>query len=320
MPSLPTESATLQRVLIVDDSKIVRAMLSRHLIDKYLAREAIDGLEAWEALLIDPAIRVVITDLSMPNLDGYGLLQRIRGSKIARIRNLPVVIISGAQEQDELRRARAAGATDLITKGVSTVELLSRLALLTQLERTQYAFEQALEAQVKHHYGSNRIVLSSPSQLVKQVQNTAEKASRKQSNFVLLTIRVGLQHLKLAAYSAPPPESVLDSIGQLIAWKIRQSDSVALTGLAEFTLTSANVPPNGVLGFARRICKAISSVYLQSDPNLIFVASGGLVGIGDLPSEPGSDVIDMTASLLAMAARRAGDGFDRAHSGVTYMD
>src|ERR1700738_131995 len=82
------------RVLIVDDSRIVRATLIKHIEGMFDYREASDGEHAWETLLLDPHIRVVITDLTMPNLDGYGLLQRIRSSKIGRIRTLPVVVVS----------------------------------------------------------------------------------------------------------------------------------------------------------------------------------------------------------------------------------
>ena len=71
-----------------------------------------------------------MTDLTMPRLDGYGLMERIRTSGIERIRTMPVLVVSGAQEQTEHDRVRAAGATDLIGKGVTSAELLARLALL----------------------------------------------------------------------------------------------------------------------------------------------------------------------------------------------
>ena len=96
------------RVLIADDSKIVRATLIKRIEGLFEFREALDGEEAWETLLIDPNIRVVITDLTMPKLDGYGLLARIRGSKITRIRTIPVVVVSGSDAQEERDRARAA--------------------------------------------------------------------------------------------------------------------------------------------------------------------------------------------------------------------
>lgn len=119
------------RILVVDDSRSVRATLARHVEAAYDVREANDGVEAWETLLVDPSIRIVITDLTMPRLDGYGLLARIRESRIARIRTIPVLVMSGAQEQEEHDRVRVAGATRLIGKGTTAAELLACLGLLT---------------------------------------------------------------------------------------------------------------------------------------------------------------------------------------------
>jgi len=120
------------RVLIADDSRIVRTALIRRIGDGFEFREALDGEQAWEMLLLDPSIRVVITDLTMPKLDGYGLLDRIRNSRVRRIREVPVVVISGSDEQDEHARAKAAGATDLITKGIAAPHLLARLQVLSR--------------------------------------------------------------------------------------------------------------------------------------------------------------------------------------------
>jgi len=133
------------RVLIADDSRIVRTALVRRIGTGFEFREALDGEQAWEMLLLDPAIRVVITDLTMPRLDGYGLLARIRNSRVRRIREVPVVVISGSDEQDERARARAAGATDLITKGIAAPHLLARLKILS---RPDVAAEAGDESQV----------------------------------------------------------------------------------------------------------------------------------------------------------------------------
>lgn len=129
IPEAPL-AAGKPRVLIVDDSRIVRTTLARQVEAVYDIREANDGIEAWETMLIDPTIRIVITDLTMPNLDGYGLLLRIRESKTRRIREMPVVVVSGAQETIEHARVWASGATALISKGTTSAELLTCLALI----------------------------------------------------------------------------------------------------------------------------------------------------------------------------------------------
>lgn len=128
-----TEKSNLPRILIADDSRLVRAVLIKRIEGRFDFREAADGEQAWEILLEDAGIRVLISDLTMPKLDGYGLLQRVRGSELARIRELPVVVVSGSDSAEERERVRAAGANDLITKGIDAAQLLSRLDILMRL-------------------------------------------------------------------------------------------------------------------------------------------------------------------------------------------
>ena len=94
--------AHLPRVLTVDDARVVRATRTKQIRDKFDIREEADGEAGWQALLLDPTIEVVISDIGMPRLDGFGLLQRIRGSRLSRINSLPVLIISG-EDEDEAR-------------------------------------------------------------------------------------------------------------------------------------------------------------------------------------------------------------------------
>jgi CheY-like chemotaxis protein len=127
--------------LIADDSRIVRLMLMKHMQYLFEFVEALDGEQAWQALLHNDAIGVLITDLTMPRLDGYRLLRRMRASQSRRIREMPVVVVSGNDDADERRRAREAGATDLISKGMATFRPLARLDLLAQLVIAQDEYE-----------------------------------------------------------------------------------------------------------------------------------------------------------------------------------
>ena len=90
-----TAVSALPRVLIVDDSRMVRASIVKLIKGKFDVREEGDGEAGWQTLMLDPSIQVLISDLSMPKLDGYGLLQRVRASETARIREMPVIMISG---------------------------------------------------------------------------------------------------------------------------------------------------------------------------------------------------------------------------------
>ena len=264
------------RVLIADDSRIVRASLIKHIQGMFEFREALDGEQAWEALLLDPNIRVVITDLTMPNLDGYGLVAWIRCSKFGRIRTMPVVVVSGSDEQQERERAKAAGATDLITKGIGTAQLLSRLDILSKLVSTQQEYERSLEALVR---SDPVIALSSPYTLQAQAEAMLANAIQHKKNFVLLSVCVGFKKNDPGTSAMVPSESVINAIGQLLQATVRQSDSVAKTGEAEFTLATSSVNLDSARNFADRLCRAIANANLTKDEQLIVVASCGLVSL-----------------------------------------
>ena len=73
------------RILAVDDSRVMRRAMTKVLSKEYDVVEAENGEDAWTLLINDDSIQIVFSDLSMPFLDGYGLLERIRTSKDARL-------------------------------------------------------------------------------------------------------------------------------------------------------------------------------------------------------------------------------------------
>ena len=69
---------SLPRVLIIDDSRMVRASIIRQVRGHFEVREEADGEAGWQTLLVDPTIQAVISDLSMPVLDGFSATQQLR--------------------------------------------------------------------------------------------------------------------------------------------------------------------------------------------------------------------------------------------------
>lgn len=106
-----------QAVLVVDDSRVIRVALQRILQGERSVYEAGDGEQALEVLQQSPDIGLVLTDLSMPGIDGQDLLLRIRDGVDAVPADLPVVIVTG-QENDAAASEgwRSLGANDVLMK------------------------------------------------------------------------------------------------------------------------------------------------------------------------------------------------------------
>ncbi len=119
---------TLGHILVVDDNKLNRMLLFRMLRDLgHRVTEARDGIEALN-LLKDPdtsPVDVVLLDILMPELDGYGLLEEIK--RDTRLRHTPVIMTSALDEIDSVVRCIEIGATDYLTKPVQPSLLKARL-------------------------------------------------------------------------------------------------------------------------------------------------------------------------------------------------
>lgn len=316
----PADISLKPRVLIADDSRIVRATLIKHIQGIFEFREALDGEQAWETLLLDPNIRVLITDLTMPKLDGYGLLKRVRSSKIGRIRNMPVVVVSGSDEQEERERARKAGATELITKGIGTAQLLSQLDVLSKLTNTQREYESSLEAFVQSGAANAGLQLTTIDSLKRKAEVMLASSVRQKRNLVVFSIGVGIERQNAGAAIAGPDSGVINAIGKLFSATVRQSDIVALTGASEFTIVTGSVALESARTFAERLCQAIASANLSFGGRpLRLIASCGLVSKCSEPLQCADEMQDF-AVLVDIARRRCALGMRRGMSGVIGID
>lgn len=113
------------RVLVVDDSAVIRKAISRVLDSDYDLLEANDGEAGWEALKSNQDLGVVISDVQMPKLDGYGMICRIRADSDPKVRDVPVIVITSAEDDITRERAYACGANDFILKPIDSDQLLS---------------------------------------------------------------------------------------------------------------------------------------------------------------------------------------------------
>jgi two-component system KDP operon response regulator KdpE len=111
-----------RRILIVDDEPQITRVLRRSLTTRgYDVRSAADGESALETFGDWPP-DLVVTDLSMPNIDGVELCRRLRASS-----QVPILVLSVKGEEKTKVEALDAGADDYITKPFGIDELLARI-------------------------------------------------------------------------------------------------------------------------------------------------------------------------------------------------
>ena len=118
-----------QTILIVDDAALIRRRIEVSLSAYgYQVHNCADGLEAWNWLQINPYPLLMITDIEMPHLDGFSLIDRCRDNEM----DFPIMVISSRLAEEWSKESKRLGANDFLTKGFSTGELIDKVSSLLQ--------------------------------------------------------------------------------------------------------------------------------------------------------------------------------------------
>ena len=110
------------RILVVDDEPRYLRLLEANLVTKdYEVFTAIDGEEALESFSANP-VDLILLDVMLPRMDGFGVCQRIR-----QFSNVPIIILTAKGEEQDRVRGLDVGADDYLVKPFSIMELLARV-------------------------------------------------------------------------------------------------------------------------------------------------------------------------------------------------
>ena len=147
-PPPPPDSRTGARahVLLADDNADMRDYLCRLLAVSYEVSAAADGEEALAAARrVRPDL--ILTDVMMPGLDGFALLEKLRDDP--ELRGVPLIMLSARAGDDAKVEGLSRGADDYLVKPFSVRELMARVAANIQLSRTRAQDAQLLREQAQ---------------------------------------------------------------------------------------------------------------------------------------------------------------------------
>ena len=284
-----------KRVLVVDDSKFVRTTFASILKASFVVREAADGEAAWDAVQGDASLVMVFTDLDMPKLDGFGLLQRIRDSKDGRIRQMPVVVISGHEEVENKKRARQLGANDFIAKSADAPEVLSRIDNLLRLVRTANELDATREAASSTTTHDPLTGTHTSHYLVTEGRKHLAHARRHRTDLSLLALRLDSYDTIALAAGKDIADVVLTRVAKLLTQKVRADDSVARVAVATFVVLAAGTSAATMTGLAQRLGRELDDAKVTyRDQALKLVTSLGIASTAD----PASTIEDLIRVAL----------------------
>ncbi len=245
------------RVLMVDDSKVIRMAANKILGKDFEVIVATDGEDGWKQLQADHSIHVVFTDLLMPVLDGLGLLDRIRHSDDPGIQSIPVIMVTGADNSDEIREeALKRGATDFLPKPFNSIDLQARARAHCNYQREALALKKQITVDALTGFSNQ------PSFLEQLTKDLAFARRHSQSVAILIADMADyksffMQHGKQAA------DAALSHAARLVRDCIRTEDTPGRYSFSTLAISLPSTPNEGAMTLLEKIQQALRNNPLQ---------------------------------------------------------
>lgn len=309
-----SESTDKPKILAVDDSRVIRRAMVKLLGKDYEVLEAEHGEDAWTLIVHHADIQIVFTDLSMPYLDGYGLLERIRNSDDDAIATLPVIVLTGKDDDDNAKQeALDKGADDFISKPFDAAQLKARAKTYIKLEQTTKKLSETA-SKLEHQATIDELTgLGSQRYFSRAADEILAYLVRHHGEGCILRMDVDGFNQLFIKHGKQVADEVIKTVGHHFQDFVRKEDMAARVGLAKFALFLNNIPLSEAKIIAQRILKTTCQLKL---PNQIKITvSIGVWGI-DTSEVPDIEEVLHHAEACLQHAMNSGpkqiatDGYD----------
>lgn len=296
---MTSEKPTL---LLVDDSRFVRETAKRVLASRFRIRLAVDGRDAWLKIQQYHDIQVVFSDLFMPEMDGFELLKRIRDNHNERIVNLPVVVMTGAEDGDAAwEKAKGAGANDLVTKPFKASELMVRASLHCHYQHKLQQMKRLVTKDSATGLGNARF-------LIGRLRQELAFAQRHGHQLTVLGLNLKDVDSLFAQLGRRLTNRLLHQVGKIVIAKARKEDSLARIDTGRFVFVLPCADRAGARLFAERLEECLSQLTFNSQGKTIRLSVRlGLTTQEPHPGQTPRSVLDELATIMNIVDKREGN-------------
>ena len=268
-------------ILVVDDDRSNRLLLvNAFLRENYEMEEAANGAEAIE-ICRQRMPDLILMDALMPEMDGFDACKAIRDLPLGA--DIPVLMITGLEDEDSIIKAFSSGTTDYISKPINFSVLKQRATRLIKASKAE-TYIKGLA------YYDPLTGLPNRFNLMEYLQMLVNHSVIKNDKFAILVL--DLDHFKMINDSMGHilGDQLLKAVADRLQNTVRRHDFVVRIGGDEFTLILQNIKNAGVAGkVAEKICQAISKPFVLMGKRIHITVS---IGISIFPDN-GSDVFDL---------------------------
>jgi len=293
------------RILIAEDQALQRRILEAGLRKAgYEADSQADGQAAWERFLEAPA-RMVITDWTMPRLDGVDLIRRIRELDLDR--HTYVILLTARDKKDDVVDGLSSGADDYLTKPFDHRELAARVAIgqrMISLEDRLLASQERLERLATY---DGLTGLLNRQALLERADGEVHRTVRNGTPMGVVMLDV--DHFKSVndEHGHVQGDEVLLQVANALSEDVRPYDLVGRWGGEEFLLVLPGASLEEARQVAERVREGVSRATIKtpSGETLQIQISAGVAS--SLPhSRANMDTLLLEADEALLIAKRSG--------------
>jgi len=298
------------KILAVDDDPVSLKLLSHHLSsDGHRVTLAADGTEAL-SLALKQRPQLIVTDLSMPEMDGLELCRALRGSTVCA--DAYVLVVTGHDEEARIVEAFDAGADECVNKpfnpkillarvraGQRIIELRERAELDKQELNRRNAQMTILNRQLKTAAMTD-VLTELPNRRYAMRRLDEEVAASLAEGAPLSVILLDIDHFKSVndGFGHDVGDLVLRETARVLRACTRRNEEVCRLGGEEFLVIVPQATRESSAHFAERLREAVSELEFNFGAN----RAGITVSLGVAGFEDGATTVD---ELIRIADRRA---------------
>ena len=264
------------RVMVIDDDENQIKILTKALESAgYQVSSFTDG-EAALAKVNEVEPHLLILDINMPGLDGFGVLRELRSSE----NYLSVFFLSGKSEAEDVVKGLDFGADDYLCKPYDLRELMARVRVQLRLNHLRQQLKEANQKLSEQVEMDELTGLFNMRSMYKRLEDVMIRAQRYQR--YMAVIMIDMDHFKKVndKHGHVFGSFVISEVGRLIGAELRQTDLAARYGGDEFLIVLTETKPEGVEFFCDRLRMAIGKqLYVQGEHKESITVSVGAVTV-----------------------------------------
>jgi diguanylate cyclase (GGDEF)-like protein len=299
-------------VLIADDSRVVRVSLKNILKDECHILEAENGREAWDFLCDTPSVALIFSDLSMPELDGRGLLAKIRSADSPEIANTPFIVVTGNEESTEIKEELAQlGADEVINKPFDATNIKNYLTTLGNRVQDHDALQSAndtshqqpLEPQSDYLQG-----VADREQFLATASRELAFAIRNKNELAISLVKIDQIDEIIEHYSEPAIDHILHALAEIISQHIHPDDTLAYFGKGLFAMLRPASNAIGTRYLGRRILEDLASKHFYLGESDQIISASIAISAPDIkPGTRLAELISLAEGRLKAAMENGGN-------------